>query len=161
MYIHKKQTFDELHSIHSKKNQKQDKIEYMLSRICNKQTSTKRSVNVRDFYTRMGQTESILSNWSRVVYILTMPIKERLLHITTNRILQQKQHGMEKLSLRVSISLTLKALELRGISIDIINRTREKLGASTEKLFYLFSFSSTMPYVQKRRSTPILSPMHR
>jgi len=159
MDIHEKQKVDHLYNIHNSQKSTHTRIKYMLSQICNRQTSTKRLVDVGVFCTQMRQKDSIICNWARVVYKLTIPSIESLQHIVNDLVSQHKQYDKLKIHFRVSMALTLKALQIRGVSVDIINRTRQKLKFSIEHSVTPLH-SQDHCYVHKKRpSMLIMSPI--
>jgi len=136
MYIHEKQKVDHLYNIHNSQQSTHTRIKYMLSEICNRQTSTKRFVIVGDFCTQMRQKDSMICNRA-----------------------QHKQYDKMKIHFRVSMALTLKALQIRGVSVDIINRTRQKLKFSIEHSVTPLHSQDHCYVHRKRPSMLIMSPI--
>jgi len=159
MYIHEKQKVDYLYKFHNSQQSTLTKIKYMLSQIYKKQTSAKRFVDIGDFCTRLRKKDSIISNWTRIVHNLKISSIESLKRSLMNLIIPHKQHITLKLNLRVSMALMMRALEIRGVSVDIIDRTRQKLNTSIENSVTPFH-PRVHCYVHKKRlSMLIMSPI--
>ena len=129
MYIHDNLKTDILQNIHFTNNQSLHRLGDMLSQLRNLQAKPKQIANVDDVCSRMRQRDAMLSRWAKVVHKLTTPKK-----LAICRKLPQHQSARHSLNFRVSLALTLQALEIRGVSRDILYKTRHKLCASVESL---------------------------
>jgi len=129
MCIHDNLKTDILQNIHFTNNQSLHRLGDMLSQLRNSKANPKQMVKVDDVCSRMRQTDAVLSRWAKVVYKLTTPKK-----LAICQKLPQHQSAPHSMNFRVSLALTLQALEIRGVSCDILYKTRQKLSASVESL---------------------------
>jgi len=101
----------------------------MLSQLRNLQAVPQHTMNVEEFCSRMRKTDAMLSRWAQLVHKLISSKK-----LVLCQSLSQHQSTPHRLNFRVSLALTLQALEIRGVSHGILCKTRERLCASIDSL---------------------------
>jgi len=129
MYIHNNLKNDNLQNIRFINNTSLHRLGDMLSQLRNLQAVPTQSMNVDDFCVRMRQIDAVLSRCAKLVHKLITP-KNPVIYKSP----LQNRSISHSLNFRVSLALTLQALEIRGVSRDILYKTRQKLCASVEGL---------------------------
>jgi len=129
MYIHDNLKTDILQNIRFTNNKSLHRLGDMLSQLRNLQAVPTQSLNVDDFCSKMRQIDAVLSRWAKLVHKLITPKKPVIC-----KSLSQNRSIPHSFNFRVSLALTLQALEIRGVSHDILYKTRQKLCASVDSL---------------------------
>ena len=129
MYIHDNLKADILHNIRLSNNKSLHRLGDMLSQLRSLQAVPQQTVSVEDFSSKMRKTDAVLSRWAQLVYKFITPKK-----LVIYKSLGQPESTTRRLNFRVSLALTLQALEIRGVSPDILYKTRQRLCASIDSL---------------------------
>ena len=160
MYIHGKQKVGHLYNFHKSQQSTQTKIKCMLVQIYKIHSSTKQLVHTGEFCEKLRKQDSAISNWAKIVNNLDISRINTLKRSQMIAVTPHKQHMTPKLNLRISMAMTMRALEIRGVNVDIIYRTRQKLDTFIENSVTPFQPRVDSHVHKKPPNMRIMSPKH-